>query len=236
MYSARQTIGIIGCGRMGTALARVLTRCEYPVLLASRRAYRATELAVQLPGARAGSPEWVTINSDIVVLATPFTVSCGDLAERLRPLVGGRPIVDVSNPGMDGGPRPCGPAAGHIASALRSVHVVKALNCIAAGWLARFPVLVPAVTVPVAADDTSAKRQVADVLRELGFDVADAGPLVNSSWLEGLAELLAHAQAASPLPEMVGFRLVRVGRDQPSPPGSCDQHANWTLQDSKVAQ
>jgi predicted dinucleotide-binding enzyme len=202
---------------MGSALAGVLSQCGFPVRLASRRIHRAEELARHLPGAHAGSPEWVTANSDIVILAAPLAASCGELAARLRPLVGSRPVIDVSNPGLDGGPRPSGSAAVCIAGALRSHHVVKALNCIAARWLAQFPVLNPDVTVPVAADDAKAKHQVTAMLRELGFDVADAGPLRNSSWIEGLAEFLAHAAEAGPARETVSFRLVRVSCDRLRP-------------------
>jgi 8-hydroxy-5-deazaflavin:NADPH oxidoreductase len=229
-WPARETIGIVGCGRMGSALACAFSRCEFPVRLASRSMYRAQELALHLPGARAGSPEWVTVNSDIVILATPLAASCGELGARLRPLVGSRPVIDVSNPGLDGGPRPCGSAATRIAGALRSHHVVKALNCIAARWLAHFPVPAPTVTVPVAADDVTAKQQVTAVLRELGLDVADAGPLCNSSWIEGLAELLAHIQFAGSFPETVGFRLVRTGRDLPAAEISTASPSNYMNQ------
>jgi 8-hydroxy-5-deazaflavin:NADPH oxidoreductase len=217
MAPARQTIGIVGCGRMGSALAGVLSRYEFPVLLASRCMRHAEQLALQLPGTRAGSPEWVTVNSDIVILATPLAASCGELAARLRHLVGNRPVIDVSNPGLNYGPRQSGPASARVAAALRSHHVVKALNCIAAWWLAQAQVLTQAVTVPVAADDINAKHQVIVMLQELGFDVVDVGPLRNSFWIEGLAELMAHVQDTNPLQETVGFRLIRVGRDQQLP-------------------
>lgn len=183
---------------MGSALAGVFSRCGFRVHLASRRLYPAEELASRLPGACPGSPEWVTVSSDIVILATPSAASCGELAVRLRPLVGRRPVIDISNPGLDGGLRPGRPAATRIASALDSRHVVKALNCIAAKWLDQFPVLAQAITVPVAADDTNAKATVATLLRQLGFDVVDAGPLRNSFWIEGLAEYLAHSEKTAP--------------------------------------
>lgn len=199
LSGSRETIGIVGCGRMGSALAGVFSRCGFPVHLASRRLDVAENLAAGLLAARAGAPEWVAASSGILILATPSTASCGELAARLRPFVGSRPVIDISNPGMDNGYRPYHPAATRIASALGSRHVVKALNCVAAKWLHQFPMPARVITVPVAADDANAKAAVARVLRQAGFDVIDAGPLRNSSWIEELAQILAHAQRSAPL-------------------------------------
>jgi 8-hydroxy-5-deazaflavin:NADPH oxidoreductase len=65
------------------------------------------------------------------------------------------------------------------------------------------------MTVPIASDNLQAKNAVRSVLEPLGFDVADAGPLSNSRWLEGLSELLACLGRQADVGDRIGFRLVR---------------------------
>ncbi|MBP2703000.1 NAD(P)-binding domain-containing protein [Microbispora sp. RL4-1S] len=197
-------IGIIGCGRMGTALARLADLHGMPLLLANRTPARAAALAAGLSRARAVTPERVAAESDLTILATPIDATCRDLSPRLRH--GRSVIVDVSNPCFD---QPAVPgyrsAAQRIAAALPGRTVVKALNCLSARWITayvRAPVTIPP-TVPIAGDDPAAKLLVAEFCSALGFDTADAGPLANSRCVESLTELLLCIDADS-----IAVRLV----------------------------
>lgn len=63
------SIGVIGAGRLGTALALALADCGYRVdSIASRDPGRAKRLASQLPGASAVTPAEVGANADLVFL------------------------------------------------------------------------------------------------------------------------------------------------------------------------
>ena len=207
-------------------MARLLASAHPRLLLASRTWDSACDLAAQLPAAEAGSVDWVAANSDIVFLVAPIAATCFDIAPRIRDLVAGKPIVDVSNPCLAPGAAVfhASSAAERIAGILPESHVVKALNCMSCHWLAQLglPNLGPAVaaTVPVAGDCAWAKRTVSQTLEVAGFDVADAGPLSSSRWIEGLARILMHLELADGADTAsAGFQLVRLAPATLAGPG-----------------
>lgn len=195
-------IGIIGCGRMGTALARLIDLHRIPLLLANRTPGRAAALAAELSCARAVPPERAAAESDLTILATPIDATCRDVAPRLRRTRS--VIVDVSNPcfGEPAAP-PYASAAQRIAAALPGCAVVKAFNCLSARWISAYIRAPGLVTIPIAGDDPDAKLLVTRFCKQLGFDIADAGPLANSRCIESLTELLLCLDADS-----IGVKLV----------------------------
>lgn len=215
--AAKHVVGIIGCGRMGTALAGALAARRFTMALASRRQLTATRLAGQLTGATAGTVEWVAATSDIIALAAPVGAICTQIGPRIRPFVDGRVVIDMTNPGFGADPAAVPPgtatsAAERIASVLPAGGLVKALNCVAAGTLATQHRGWPAMTVPIAGDDPGAKELVSSLLGQLGFEIVDAGPLRSSRWIEGLTELLACLSTHENAGGEVGFHLVRLPR------------------------
>ncbi|RVX39781.1 hypothetical protein EDD27_2154 [Nonomuraea polychroma] len=203
-------LGVVGCGRMGSACAELFALNGFPLLLASRRRRTAEELARRLPRAAAGSAEMVAAHADLLILATPADVTRTDIAPKIRSFVAGKPVMDVSNPMFYRNLDPCSSSAEAIARALPGGCLVKALNCVSAKQLAR---LEQTVTVPIAGDDPVAKRLVTSVLERAGFDVADAGPLSSSRLIEGLAHLLWQLGKRGTLGDSIGFRLVHLASD-----------------------
>jgi 8-hydroxy-5-deazaflavin:NADPH oxidoreductase len=207
----RPEVGIIGCGRMGSALAAMFAADGFTTRLASRHSQTSARLADCLPRASAGTLEYAA-KSDLVVLAAPFDTICEHIGPHIRPLLGDHVVIDVSNPGFGSGrpiPAPSGApsAAERIAAALATDRLVKALNCVAARSLACRRAGTT-VTVPIAGDDLEAKRLVRSVLEVLRFEVTDTGPLRNSRWLEGLSHVLACLGSAGGTTERIDFRLV----------------------------
>ena len=98
-------IGVIGTGRVGSALARALAAAAYRVgPLWSRRPERATACATAVPGAwAAASPQAVADDAQLVIVATPDRV-IGDVAVAVhwRPATavvhtsGGTPVAALS--------------------------------------------------------------------------------------------------------------------------------------------
>lgn len=198
---------------MGSALARLFGSAGLAVLLAGRGRRAAAELARVVPGATAGTTEWVASRADIVILAVSSGTARLEVAPRIRPLVVGKPVVDVSNPPYQapwGAPEPEVSRAELIAAALPGACVVKALNCVAAAGLADLGRAGGTVTVPIAGDHTPAKRMVAAVLERAGLDPVDAGPLRNSRWVELLTRFLMSLDQDAGRGRVVGLRVVRL--------------------------
>lgn len=207
-------LGVVGCGAMGTAVAELLSHCGFSVFLAGGRRRTAERLASTLPHAVAAPLETVAAEAQMLILATSLEVTRREIAPQIHDGLVGKVVVDVSNPA----PTDLSGSAHDSAGALLADYfpkssIVKALNCVSARRLRMLVHGGSPPTVPIAGDDLAAKQCVAYVLRRLGLDVADAGPLRNSQWIEGLAHLLRSLGTEEGLGDAVGFRLLRLDQD-----------------------
>lgn len=211
------TVAVIGCGRMGSALAAALDRLGNRTLLVSRPGSgAASKLSRALHFAEACAATSATlVRADILFLTIPSDDIDSGLAEALRTRTKGRVVVDVSNPSFGRGADPAGSNAERIARAMPDAHVVKALNCVPAAMIGDPVVDGRRITVPVAADHPGARVMVSELLCRLGFDPVDAGRLGNSVWLEALTELMLAMDHAEQTQGRVGFVLAR---DPPASP------------------
>ncbi|MGM0384962.1 MAG: NADPH-dependent F420 reductase [Actinomycetota bacterium] len=180
--SVLRTVGVVGAGRLGTAIARLALRAGLEVCVVGSRdpASLRDRLAREAPGARAGAVSDAAA-CDVVVLALPL--------RRLRELdpaaFAGRVVIDATNhvPLWDG-PVPEVAAApsssqyvqGHLAGA----RVVKSLNHLGVDELeddAAPPGSPGRRALGVAGDDPEAVRTATVLVERLGFDAVAAGPL-----------------------------------------------------------
>lgn len=103
-------------------------------------------------------------------------------------------VLSCVNPETDDSPLAVGhtsSAAEEIARMIPGARVVEAFN----GTYAEAIDLAPrptSQTVMYCGDDALARQLVASVIRRLGFDALDAGPLRNARYLEPLAALVVH--------------------------------------------
>lgn len=133
------TVGVLGgTGEQGRGLARRLALAGCPVVIGSRDAGRAAEIAATLPGAVRGmSNEDCARSCDIVIVAVPWD-GHADLLSSLRDALAGRIVVDCVNPlGFDKQGAfsldvPEGSAAEQAASVLPDSRVVAAFHHISA--------------------------------------------------------------------------------------------------------
>ncbi|GAA1641109.1 NADPH-dependent F420 reductase [Georgenia ruanii] len=199
-----RTVGILGAGRVGTALARQALRAGFRVLVAASGDPAAIGLIVEVmtPGAVAVHAADAARRADVVVLSVPLrkygTLDPGALT--------GKVVVDAMNywPETDGHlpDLEAAPSSSEMVQAfLPGARVVKTLNHI--GYHEVETDGAPAGTpgrraLAVAGDDAAARAAVGDLVERLGYDAVDAGPLAAGAALEPGTEIFAgrHDRAA----------------------------------------
>jgi NADPH-dependent F420 reductase len=94
-----KTIAVLGgTGPQGRGLARRFAAARLSVVLGSRSAERAAEVAAGLPGTvSGGSNADAAAQGDVVVVAVPWE-GHGELLRELAPLLVGKVVVDCVNP------------------------------------------------------------------------------------------------------------------------------------------
>jgi predicted dinucleotide-binding enzyme len=179
------TIGLIGSGHIGAAIAQRAVENGHDVVLSNSRG---PETLADLVGrlgdrARAGTAEEAATEGDLVVVTIPFK---NVEQVPVEPLAG-KVVIDTNNyyferdgrvPDIDEGrTSPSEILAAHLPAS----RVVKAFNAIQAAHIVSAATTAgdPARrAIPIAGDDEEAKQVVTGLVDELGFDVVDAGPLV----------------------------------------------------------
>lgn len=177
-------IGFIGAGNIGSTLARLAVAAGHEVVLSNRRGPKSLAGLVADLGDRAsaGVPADAA-EADIVVVAVPLH------AYPAVPSISGRPVIDTMNhypdrdgdlPGLADRSRTTSQV---LADRLPDASVVKACNNVFAthlGELARPRGAADRSALPIAGDDEAAKRSVAALLDDLGYDTVDVGGLADS--------------------------------------------------------
>lgn len=192
------TIGILGSGRLGLTLARLLAGAGHRVLLANSRGPHTLAAQVESvgPNAAAATREEVASRSDVVVLATPWKQTPAAVAG-LGPWTG-RIVVDATNNRY--GPEPddvydlAGRASSEIVAELApGARLVKAFNHQPFASLAMLRPRSRERTKALflAGDDDEAKAVVARLIEDLGAVPIDTGGLVDGGRLQATGGPLA---------------------------------------------
>jgi predicted dinucleotide-binding enzyme len=181
------TLGIIGSGNIGAAVARLAVAAGVPVVVANSRGPASlTDLVTELgPLATAGTIEQAAQAGDLVVLSVPLTAHTTIPAALLE----GRIVLDTSNyyPSRDG--RIAELDEDKITTSelmhrhFQETRLVKAFNNILAHHipeLARSAGAADRTALPIAGDDDDAKTAAATLIHQLGYDTVDAGTLAES--------------------------------------------------------
>ena len=189
-------VTIIGAGNMGRGIGTRLVAAGHEVQILAPTPDHAADLAGELAtgeGSGSGGGMDEAISGDVVVLATPYEGAL-DVADKLGDRLGGKVVVDITNPvdwaTFDRLVTPAdSSAAEEIASRLSASPVVKAFNTTFAGTLVAGGVSGQSLDVFVAGDDEEAKRAVAALVESAGMRPVDTGPLRRARQLEHLGFL-----------------------------------------------
>jgi len=173
-------IGIIGVGHIGGTLAAHFVAAGHEVAISNSRGPES--LAGSFEGAQPMTVEAAERFGEIVVVSIPL----GRYREVPTDSVAGKVVIDTNNyyPQRDG-QIPELDDDSTTSSELLQAHlpdarVVKAFNAIV--WTKLRDEGRPAgdpdrVGIPISGDDEQAKRAVAELIDEIGFDAVDAGTL-----------------------------------------------------------
>ena len=179
--SETKSFGIIGTGRMGKAIGARLAGLGHAVVYGSRdpSGENATAAMEAAAGSTATSLNEAAQNCDMVIIAVPWA----GLEESVKALgdLSGKIVIDVTNamvPSADGlMEMAAASSAEHIAEWLPGARIVKALNTIGAHVIADPTKAEGPVTSPMCSDDAEAKETVTELVKTMGLDTADVGPL-----------------------------------------------------------
>lgn len=187
-------IGILGAGRVGTAVARQAVRAGHTVRIATGKPASEIKLLTEVivPGATAVDRDQLR-GSDLIVVAVPLHKYRSIDASVLQ----GHVVIDTMNywAPVDGvmeefeGGRSTSEV---IAEFLGDVRAVKTLNHIGYGDIEvdSHPAGAPnRRALAVAGDDAQAKAMVSAFVDSLGYDVVDAGPLSAGKTFENGTEI-----------------------------------------------
>lgn len=194
-------IGIIGQGNVGTAISEGLERAGYDVRTTGRDPRLVRDVA-----------EW----GDLIILAVPYTERRNAIETIGKDNLAEKTLVDVTNAyGADGqfaGSTDFSGAEQLAEWVGDDCCVVKAFNTTFARTMTNGQAQGEPLTLFCAADDPTAKEEVIQLGRDIGFDAIDGGPLLNARWMEPLGWFNMQLQQANQgFGDDVGFRYLHKG-------------------------
>ncbi len=192
-------IGVYGSGPVGEALANGLLKHGYEVMRASRTPDKLKSWLEQAgSGAHTGSPSQAAVFGDALILAVK-----GSAAEEALEAVGvdaldGKLVIDTTNPIADAPPTNGvlkffttldDSLMERLQRKAPKAKFVKAFSCVGNAMMVDpdFDGVRP--TMFVCGNDSGAKQQVAGLLEECGWEVADMGAVEAARAIEPLCML-----------------------------------------------
>jgi 8-hydroxy-5-deazaflavin:NADPH oxidoreductase len=187
-------VAILGTGDVGKAIGRGFMALGHEVMMGSRdRGNEKLQAWVKEGGARAtgGTFEEAAKFGELIVLATLGQATEAALAAAGAENLRGKILIDTTNP-LDMASMPpkliggVGDSGGErVQRQVPEAKVVKAFNTVGNAHMFK-PTFSAMPTMFVCGDDDGAKKQVAELLRDFGWETADVGGINASHYLEAM--------------------------------------------------
>jgi predicted dinucleotide-binding enzyme len=184
----KMKIGIIGSGRVGSALGGVWAKAGNEVMFSSRHLENDSRLAAEVGAhARAGTPQEAAAFGQVLLFAVPYG-AFPELIARLGNSIKGKVVINASNPfpQRDGEIANDARAKGaglFDAQMLSGAHVVRAFNAVGAARMASAHEDPGKIGMPIAGDDKKALEVASQLVREAGFEPVVVGGLDMGKYL-----------------------------------------------------
>ena len=198
-------IAVIGTGNVANALGPAFAAQGNTIVYGSRNPseQKVKDLVAKTGhGATAAPQQDAVKGADIVVIAVPGTAA-GEVVKQLGDLSGKivldpTNLVNRSNP--DGNldyAKPAGASSNAelIQSLAPKAKVVKAFNTLNVGQMTAPQTAGGPITIPICGDDAQAKATIASLVKGMGLEVVDLGPLRYANALEQMLVIWGNARA-----------------------------------------
>ena len=186
--SRKEKIGVIGSGRVGSALGGVWAQAGHEVMFASRNLDNDKKLAAEVgANARAGTPREAAAFGEVLLFAVPYG-ALPDLGKALGDSLKGKLVIDACNPF----PQRDGDIANQArekgaglmsAQLLPGARIVRAFNAVGAARMAKAHEEPQKVGMPIAGDDKKAIEVASRLIREIGYEPVLVGGLDMGKYL-----------------------------------------------------
>jgi predicted dinucleotide-binding enzyme len=167
-------VAVVGAGRIGGNIARLLAAAGHQVSVSFARDEDALRARAQEIGASVATPAQAVAAAEVVVIAVPWSAIPGALEQAGS--LEGKVVVDTTNQ-FGPGPKP---ATGQTAAAFNAARMpgaryTKSFNTLTSAFQAEVAHREPRVVQWLCGDDEQAKQLVAGLIRDAGYDPVDLG-------------------------------------------------------------
>lgn len=199
-------IAVLGVGNVGSTLGRRFTGAGHEVMYGVRKPDDPKHTGMKVASMRAACAD-----AEVIVLAVPWSAAIETVGAAGD--VSGKIIIDATNPfaadfsglaDLDGRS-----AAELIAARASTARVVKAFNTIGFNVMENPAFGNERASLLIAGDDMDAKKVVADLATEIGFEPVDAGTIQMAHYLEAQAWIWIALALKYGYGRDIAFRLMR---------------------------
>lgn len=186
--SPKPKVGVIGSGKVGSAIGRVWANKGYEVMFSSRNLDNDKKLAADVGSkARAGTLQEAAAFGDVLLFAVPYG-ALPELGKSLGSSLKGKVVLDACNPF----PQRDGEIANHArekgagfvsAELLPGARIVRAFNAIGAARMGSVYQDPGKIGMPIAGDDKQAIEIASRMIRDLGFEPVLVGGTAMGKYL-----------------------------------------------------
>jgi 8-hydroxy-5-deazaflavin:NADPH oxidoreductase len=205
-------IGIVGTGKIGSALAAHWAKAGHELVISSRHPEELQDLAKSLgPKVRVGTPSEAARFGDVILLSVPYKAT-PDVGRDLANDWKGKILLDTGNPypfrdgamAEDARKRGTGVTSKEY---LPGVRLVRAFNAINAGNLAKDANRQGGRwAIPLASDDAEALKVAERLVRDAGFDPVVVGGLARAREFDWGTKVYTELLTAPQLREKLGLK------------------------------
>jgi predicted dinucleotide-binding enzyme len=180
--TGKMKIGVIGSGRVGSAVGGAWVKAGHEVMFSSLDLEADKKLAASLGGgAKAGTPREAAAFGTVLLVSVPYK-ALPSVGKDLADLIKGKIIIDTSNPivARDGDMAVAAREKGAgLASMefLPGARIVRAFNAIGAARMAEAAGKSERVGMPIAGDDQNAISVASALIRDVGYEPVLVGTL-----------------------------------------------------------